>query len=199
MDMTLADLKKAIQESKLQPSDVFGQEALAGDPAIKEHVQEKISNARGYDIRKFETLTEKKMELEQKLKDAEAKIVEAEKETGVLKLETAKTKTSSLFDTQKTERKLDEKQVEYIQNRLGGFTPQKVEDLEKEFNTFLDDQIKSFKADAKVFGIEVKTPPDPSKVGNGGTGPEGGKPGGVDVGSKYLDPAQNPFIKTDAV
>ena len=198
-NMTLAELKQAIQESKLQPSDLFGQEAIFADPAIKEQVQEKISNAKGYDYRKFETLTEKKVELEQKLKDAEAKIETSEQEKQTLKLESAKTKVGSLFDTQKTERKLDEKQVKYIQKRLGGFTPQKVEDLEKEFNTFLDDQIKDFKADAEVFGIEVKAPPDPNRVGNGGTGPEGGKPGGVDAGSKYLDPAQNPMIKTDAV
>ena len=196
MDMTLADLKKAIQESKLQPSDVFDQEALATDPAIKEHVQEKISNARGYDIRKFETLTEKKVELEQKLRDAEAKIETSDKERQALILETAKTKVGSLFEAQKTTRELDDKQVRFIQKRLGDFTPQKPDDLEKEFNTYLDDSLKDYRTIAKdVFGIEIETKPSPDKTGNGGTGPEGTKPGGPD--NKYLDPAQNPMIKTE--
>ena len=197
--MTLEELKNAIQEAKLTPTDIFDMEAILANSLVSEQIKEKIKNAKGYDYRKTESLVEEKAALQKQVDDAKAEIKLHEETVKTMKLETAKTKTSSLFDTQKTERKLDEKQVEYIQNRLGGFTPQKVEDLEKEFNTFLDDQIKSFKADAKVFGIEVKTPPDPNKVGNGGTGPEGGKPGGVDVGSKYLDPAQNPFIKTDAV
>ena len=137
--MTLAELKQAIQESKLQPSDVFGQEAIFADPAIKEQVQEKIKNASGYNIRKLEDLTEERVKLTKQLEEATAKIVTSDEEKQALIIETAKTKVGSLFEAQKTERTLDEKQVKFIQKRLGDFTPQKPDDLEKEFNSYLDD------------------------------------------------------------
>lgn len=194
--MTLAELKQAIQESKLQPSDVFGQEAIFADPAIKEQVQEKIKNASGYNIRKLEDLTEERVKLTKQLEEATAKIVTSDEEKQALIIETAKTKVGSLFEAQKTERTLDEKQVKFIQKRLGDFTPQKPDDLEKEFNTYLDDSLKEYKTIAKdVFGIEIEGKPDPDKTGNGGTGPGGGKP--EESGDKYLDPAQNPMIKAD--
>ena len=192
--MTLAELKQAIQEGKFQPSDLFGREDIFADPTISEQVKEKVSNASGYNIRKLEDLTEERAALKKKLDEAEVKITESEKEKDALRLESAKTKVGSLFDTQKTERKLDEKQVKFIQNRLGGFTPQKVEDVEKEFNTHLDDELKEYETMAKdVFGIEIKEkPPD---GGNGGTGP--GKTPAPGTDNKYLDPAQNPMIKAD--
>ena len=199
-NMTLEELKNAIQEAKLTPTDIFDMEAILANSLVSEQIKEKIKNAKGYDYRKTESLVEEKAALQKQVDDATAKIKLHEETVKTLKLETAKTKISSLFDTQKTERKLDERQSKFIQNRLGGFTPQKVEDLEKELNGYLDAELKEYATYAKdVFGIEVKTTPDPNKVGNGGTGPEGGKPGGGDAGSKYLDPAQNPFIKTDAV
>jgi len=196
MDMTLAELKKAIQESKLQPSEVFDQEILASDPVIKEHVQEKIKNARGYDVRQYEKLTDKKAELEQKVKDLETKIQAAEQEKQNLVLETAKTKVGPLFETQKEKRKLDEKQVKYIQARLGDFTPQKPEELEKEFDVHLDNILKKYKEDAEVFGVTIETKPDPDKTGNGGTGPVDTKSAPIE--NKYVDPAKNPMIRTDA-
>ena len=196
MEMTLAELKKAIQESKLQPSDIFDREALAVDPAIKEHVQEKIANARGYDIRQYEKVTDQKVELEQKVKDLEAKIQAAEKEKQDLTLQAAKTKVGSLFEAQKTERSLDERQVKFIQQGLGDFTPQNPENLEKEFNAYLDESLKEYKVYAEeVFGIKTDAKLDSEKKGNGGTGPEGGKTGPVE--NKYVDPAQNPMIRTD--
>jgi len=191
--MTLAELKQAIQEGKFTPSDVFGQEAIFADPTISEQVREKVSNASGYNIRKLEDSIEERATLKKKLEEAEVKVTEAEKEKDALKLESAKSKVDSLFDKQKTERKLDEKQVKFIQNRLGGFTPQKVEDVEKEFNAHLDTELKEYETMAKdVFGIEIKKE-DPPLGGDGGTGPEGDKSGETE--NKYLDPAQNPMIK----
>ena len=187
--MTLAELKQAIQEGKFTPSDVFGQEAIFADPTISEQVREKVSNASGYNIRKLEDSIEERAALKKKLEDAETKVTEAEKEKDTLKLESAKSKVDSLFDTQKTERKLDEKQVKFIQNRLGGFTPQKVEDVEKELNAHLDSELKEYETMAKdVFGIEIEKKKDDDL-----TGPEDKKPDAVD--NKYLDPAQNPMIK----
>lgn len=196
-DMTLAELKQAIQEGKLKPTDLFDAEAIFADSLVSEQVKEKISNARGYDIRKFETLAEEKADLAKKLQDAETKNQESEKAIKDLKLETAKSKVDSLFETQKTERKFDERQTKYIQNRLKKFTPENADEIEKEFGAWLDTQVDDYKKDAEALGIKVETAPETvPKPGNGGTGPEEHKEtGGED---KYLDPSQNPLIKIDA-
>jgi len=195
-EMTLAELKKAIQESKFKPSDLYDREAIFADPIISEQVKEKVSNASGYNIRKLEDAIENSANLTKKLEEAEVKITESEKERDTLKLESAKAKIGSLFDTQKTERKLDEKQSKFIQNRLGGFTPQKVEDLEKELNAHLDSELKEYKTmSEEVFGIKPETKEDLVEVDDDITGPV---KGGIDKpGNKYLDPAQNPMIKID--
>jgi len=195
--MTLAELKQAIQESKLQPSDVFSQDVLFADPAIKEQVQEKVKSVTGYNIRKLEELTEEKVTLTKKLEEANAKIEEGEKEKKKLVLESSKTKVGTLFEAQKTARKLDEKQVKYIQKKLDDFSPEKPEELEKEFNTYLDKKIDEYSEIAKdVFGIEDKDN-GKDKGKTGGTEPNEG--GSEDTGdeNKYTDPTQNPLIKTD--
>lgn len=193
MDMSLADVKKAIQEAKLKPTDLFDREVILADPLISEQVKEKITNATGYNYRKTEELTEEKVALGQKLKEAEAKIAEIEKEKQTIRLEAAKSQIGSLFEKQKAERKLDDKQEKFIKLRLERFTPTKAEEIEKEFNGYLDAEIDEYKKISKeVYGIE----------GDGGNGkPAGGEPDTGKGGSpedKYLDPAQNPMIKADA-
>jgi hypothetical protein len=197
-DMTLAELKQAIQEGKLKPTDVFDTEAIFADSLVSEQVKEKISNARGYDIRKFETLAQEKADLAKKLTDAEAKITEHENAVKTLKIESAKAKVDKLFETQKTERKFDERQAKYIQNRLERFSPKEADEVEKEFGTWLDSQVDDYKKDAEALGIKIDgdNGGDPKKKADGGTGPESHKESDTD--NKYLDPAQNPMIKIDA-
>ena len=195
MDMTLAELKKAVQEAKLSPTDVFDRDAILADPLISEQVAEKISNARGYDGRKFEELVQAKADLTQKLKDAETKITEHEGAVKTLKLETAKSKVDSLFEAQKTERKFNEKQTKYIENRLKKFDPQDPEKIDGEFNTWLDTQVDDYKKDAEAMGVEIEKAGNEEKKG-GGLGPEDHKETGGD--DKYLDPEQNPMINVDA-
>jgi len=198
-DMTLEELKKAIKEAKLTASDIFGQDDLMADPLIKEQVQEKIKNARGYDHRKFEELVEEKASLQTKLADAEKKVEEHEKTIGKLQLETVKSKVDDLFEAQRKERELDERQEKYLKNRLSRFAPKDAEKADSEFNEWLDSQLDDYKRDAEALGIEVKTEEK-------GDGDDGGKKKGTepddDKGKtrpedKYLDPAKNPMIKTD--
>ena len=54
--MTLEEIHKAIQEGGHKPSDLFPMATLTSDPYVKEHVEEKINNAKGYDIRKRQDL-----------------------------------------------------------------------------------------------------------------------------------------------
>jgi len=195
-NMTLAELKQGIQEGKFKPTDLFEPEAIFTDPFISEQMKEKISNARGYDIRKFETLTQERADLAQKLKDAETKITEHDGTIKTLKIETAKSKAGDLFETQKKERNLDKKQEDYLKIRLGKFTPQDPENIKNEFNTWLDSGLDDYQKDAEALGVVTKTDNGNPPKKDGGTGPENHKETGGD--DKYLDPAQNPMIKVDA-
>jgi len=196
--MTLEEIKQAIQESKFRPSDLYDSEALLADPIISERVKEKVSNARGYDIRKFEDLTKERTTLEKKIEEKDADIKKRDDEIKQLKVETAKSQIGTLFTKQKEERKLDERQVKFIEPRLVKFVPQKPEELEKELNTYLDGLIDDYKKNAEIFGVEIEggDQDDKGKKKTGGTEPdEKGKSGGPE--NKYLDPEKNPFIKVN--
>jgi hypothetical protein len=87
--------------------------------------------------------------------------------------------------------KLTEKQALFIEGRLDKFKPTKPEDVEKEFNFYLDSEVDEFGKIAKLMGIEEKAAGGDK---GGGTGPEV-TPAGETTLNKYLDPAKNPFIK----
>ena len=195
-NMTLEEIRAAIQEGRFRPSDIYDPEVLFADPVIKDQVKEKVRNATGYDMRKHDDLINQKAELERKLKDGEQKIKDQDERIRTLTLDTAKTQVGSIFEKQKELRKLDEKQVKYIQIRLPEFSPQKPEELDKEFNAYLDTELDEYGKLAKVLGIETK-PADHGKDPKPGTGSEGGTNEGGDDESKYINPATNPMIKTD--
>ena len=187
--VTIDQVRDLVKAEKIKPSDLFGVETLTGDPTVVGYVEaeKKKAVAGEYAHRKRteEGFDKTREELEKKLLEREADLQK-------LKIDAAKAQVGSLFTKQKDERKLDEKQVKFVQSRLAKFTPTKVEDLEKEFNAHMDAEIDEYKRIAKdVFGVEDK-PADGGKA-DGGTGPdEKQKEGPAD---KYLDPAQNPFIK----
>jgi hypothetical protein len=191
--MTLEELKKAIKEAKLKASDVFERDEIMADPLVSEQVKEKISNARGYDIRKTESLIEEKAALQKQLDEAGKKIKEHEESIKTLKVETSKSKVGDLFEAQKKERKLNEQQEKYLKNRLPNFKPQDPEKLKDEFNSWLDGGIEDYKKDAEALGIKLE--PDNGKPASKGAEPD--TKAAPLPEEKYLDPAQNPFIKTD--
>lgn len=193
-NMTLEEIRSSIQEAKFRPSDVFDPEALFADPVISEQVKEKISNARGYDFRKFESLSQQRADLEKKLEDEKKKFESKEQEIAKLRMETVTAKVPILFEKRKTDRKLTDQQVKFITKDLEEFRPTKPEDVEKEFDVYLDRKIDDFKKIAKdVFGIEDKT--------DGKGRVAGGEPDTtkepISENEKYLNPATNPMIKTD--
>ena len=102
-------------------------------------------------------------------------------------------KVRPLYDAQKATRKLTEKQALFIEGRLDKFKPIKPEDVEKEFNFYLDSEVDEFGKIAKLMGIEEKVAAGGGDKG-GGTGPEDKSAGGTPE-NKYLDPTKNPFIK----
>lgn len=193
-EMTLAELKEAIQEAKFKPTDLFDPDAILADPFISEQVKEKISNARGYDIRKFEKLSEERAESEKKLREAEKRLGEQAEKLKAKELEMAKAQRGTLFEKQKDERKFDEKLTRYVQRRLERFDPKDAATIEKDFSAWLDAEVDEYGKIAKEV-FDIKSEADGGEKGDKGSGPEKNETG--DVESKYIDPSQNPMIRTN--
>jgi hypothetical protein len=194
--LTPEEIKQAILEAKLRPSDLFTQDGLIADPLIMEHVREKIANPDGFLSRRISkdlVESEKRAaELERINKELEGKLTKQGESIKTLRSENATSKIGPLFETEKTKRKLeDEKAIKYIQARLPRFEVKNPEELEKEFSDYLDVEVDEYKKIAKdVFGVDDK----PEEKKGGGEPDEKEK---SEADNKYLDPAQNPMIQTE--
>lgn len=154
--ITLSEIKELITEEKIMPSDLFGVEALTGDPLVRGYLDSSVKQLKGklsgeYEARKrVESGTEKKEgtweEQKQKL----------EEENKKLKVESALTKATELFGKKAKERKLDDKQTKFINAKEASFTLEDPENLEKEVDKFMDTMIDEYKATAEIFGHKVK-------------------------------------------
>lgn len=194
-EMTIDEIKAFIKANNVEPSDMFTLEQLTVDPSVAGYVKLKLKED---NVNEFEA--RKRIEAEniksQTKTDKEKE--DLEKEIAKLKIENAKTKTSGLFEKMKTDRKLSEKQVKYIEPKLAKFEPEKVEDMEKELEKHVDDLVDEFKVISKdVFGEETDETTDDEdkdKKPGGESDDKTKDKTGVD---KYIDPESNPAIPTD--
>lgn len=189
--ITKDQIRQLILAEKIQPSDLFGVEALTSDPAVKGFVEtEKRSAVAGeYAHRKRteEGFDKTRAELEKKLQEREAEI-------GSFKKEAAKLKVGDLFAKKRQERKLDERQAKFVEKQLAKFDPKDPDKLEAELDSYLDAQVDEYGKLAKeIFGIEDK--PEGENGKDMGAGPQSTPD--KQTANKYLDPARNPFIKLD--
>jgi ribosomal protein L29 len=186
--VTIDEVRDLIKADKIKPSDLFGAEVLADDPSVKGLIETEnrraVAGEYAHRKRGEEGFDKTKGELEKQLADLKA-------EANTLRIGMATGKVRPLYDAQKATRKLTEKQALFIEGRLDKFKPTKPEDVEKEFNFYLDSEVDEFGKIAKLMGIEEKATGGDK---GGGTGPED-KPAGDATLNKYLDPAKNPFIK----
>ena len=192
--ITIDQIRDLIKAEKIKPSDIFGVESLTDDPAVVGYVEAEkrkaVSGEYAHRKRDEEGFDKTKGELESQLK---AKDEEIQK----LKVASVKNTIPTLFQKQKEDRKLSDMQSKWIEKRLEKFTPENPENLEKELNAYLDNEIDEYKVVAKdVFGIEDKDN-GKDKGKTGGTEPD--EKGSDDTGdkNKYTDPDKNPFIKID--
>ena len=191
MEITIEDVKTFLKAEKVAPSDLFGVEDLTSDPAVTGFVenQKRSAVAGEYAHRKR---TEEGFDKTRQ--DLENRVQEKEAEVSRLRLDAAKGQLPALFEKQKEGRKLTEQQAKFVLARLQRFAPQKVDEIEKEFNAYLDLEIDEHGRLAKdVFGIG-----DGKVEGGNGGGKEGAEPDETQTGdaqSAYLDPAKNPMIR----
>lgn len=198
MKPTADEIRNLIREAELQPSDLFEPKELTADPFVSERMKEKNASPESfYELRKLnKTLaeTEKRLADSEKEKVALTEKVKAQDAAiAASHIESARGRVPTLFEKLKTERKLDDRQTKFIQARLARFVPSKPEEVEKEFNTFLDAEVDEYGKIAKdVFGVGGED--DKGKKGGSGSEPVKGPSGGGPE-NPYLDPAKNPMIK----
>lgn len=172
-DLTLDDVKEYIRAERLGPMDLFPVSRIVREPEVKDIIADAKESARVEHIRrkKAEGKTEDERE------DWEKEKGDLQKEIKDLKTTLAKTQVSDLFDTAKTARKLDDKEVAFIQKRLTRFEPQDPEKIKEDFDKFLDQQIDDFQDVQVALGLKEKPDekgkedPSKNKSKDSGTGP----------------------------
>jgi len=141
MDITIEDVKSFLKAEKVQPSDVFGVDVITSDPAVKGYVETETRRAVAGDYahrkRTEEGFDKTREEFEKRATASEALVSQ-------LRLDAAKGQVGGLFAKQAAERKLTDQQAKFVQARLARFTPQKVEEVGKEFNFYLDAEIDEY-------------------------------------------------------
>ncbi len=172
MDLTTSGVRDFIKSNNLKPSDLFGIEDLTSDPLISKHVMTETRDGKS-DL--WNQRQREKDDYDKKLvtetEDRKKKEAELTKERDdALKL-VREGRIPALVTKIKEERKLDENQTVFIDRAIKKFSaPEKLDDLEKDLNSFFDDQIKEHQElGESVYGVPKKDKePDPKKTGNGG-------------------------------
>lgn len=184
MALSLDDIKAAIQEGKFKPSDVFAPKEITSDPFISEQIEEKINNAKGYQIRRAQTAEEKATALEKENSELKSKV-------NTFSMETLRSKGRDTLANVLKERKLDgdEKFKKFVNKAFDrDFKSTDESALKKDLDKLVDVQLDEFK---DLVGT-------PAAVGGGtehggpGAGANEGTPG-VST-DDLVDPKKNDFI-----
>ncbi|MFX0092105.1 MAG: hypothetical protein ACFFBD_10125 [Candidatus Hodarchaeota archaeon] len=187
--VTKSQIQDVIKSEGLKPSDLFGTDQILADPIVKGFAEDRVRERIGSEYQRRKSLEE---ELEKVKKDFEPKEQKYKEEIKKLKIDTAKTQLGSLLDKEKEKRSLDDRQIKFIQERHDRFNPSDSEKIEQEYSNYLDKEIDEYNKLKTVFGIEEPGEPQPKP---GGAEPEVKREKVTD--NKYVDPAQNPMIKTE--
>ena len=151
--ITKSEIKDVIKEGGLKPSDLFSNDDLTDDPFVKGFVKdaEKAASSGEYAHRKR---TDTKFDTERE--DWEKKDKEKDDEIKKLKVKDAKRDAVDLFATKIKERKLDKQQSQFVEKKQKDFTPDDIENLDKEVDKFMDGAVEEFKETAKIFGVKTE-------------------------------------------
>ena len=181
--MDKQEIIDAIKEAGLKVTDVFTPEEItASEPAKKarqtefEHAK-RVEKSLGEEREKVITLTKEKDEAQGKIKTLSEQVSRAQ--------------VGTLFTKSNETRKFNDKQKAFIERRLPGFKSDKSGDeLQLEFDKYLDNEIKEFGEYAKVMGIKVDDPAATDDKDKG-AGNDDGKDG---AGKDLTDPKNNDMI-----
>ena len=187
MAMTKEDILaeiKAVQANgvRIDPMELFTRDELENVEFVKGYrfKNQRMTEAFEKKQGQFDKLDSLKTEFEGKIKEKDTKIK-------TLTLENTKITSKDKFNKIVTERKLNEKQVEFIEKDWDNFTFDDPEKVDESLNKFVDGGIEKYKKNAEFFGFkDGETKPDP------GAGPSESKDK-----TDLTDPKVNPLIPTD--
>ena len=186
--MTLEEIRKAIQEGKHKPSDLFQIAELTSDPFMREHVEEKINNAKGYDIRKRQELETKVATLEAEKKTLQDSL--ASHKSSSLKVQAREQFEAVLKERPALEK--DERLAKYVRKQFEkSFTPTEEAKLKEDLNKFMDTAVAEGQ---ELFGEPGKSGTKgggnttPQNKGNASGGGTDGKGGNANAGGDDLIP-----------
>ena len=160
-NMTIEEIVKVIKDNKhkpqdvfdfseIKPSEIYDHESLVQDPIIVDHVKKEKQTEYEHAKRIEKKLGQERDDWTKKEKDFSDRIASLTKENLNSKVKTA-------FKEIADSRKLDEKQVKFIENNISRFKSET--DDEKVFkidlDKFVDGQLEDYTNTAKLFGIDL--------------------------------------------
>ena len=163
--MTVKEIKEAITKGGHQPSDVFGEDALKGDPTVQA-----FSRAEKQSEYEHAKRLEKKLGEEREARNTDQKT--AESEAAKYQQEILAGRSKSTLAELSTERKLDAKQQAFVEKNFGRFTSEAKDEagLKADLNKFLDTQIDDYKGFVELVTGESAPKGDDDKGGVKGAG-----------------------------
>ena len=155
--MNLSDVKQAVKELGLKPTQIFDVGDIMGDTGVVEKVKEEKATLWGTS----ERFKQERDELKDRVAKLEGDKAKAERD---LQINTMQSKSSSVIDSilNDAERKLDDKAKTFVKRNLKSFKTEAVNDdgLKADLVKFVDATVVEYKELAKdVFGVTT-TPTD---------------------------------------
>lgn len=173
--ITLGEMKDVIREEKLSPSDLFGVEALTGDPLVRGYLDSSVKELKGKLSGEYEARKRVEKDAGENKNETTDEMKKKDEEIKKLKIEGAKVKATELFGTKMKERKVDKQQEAFLKSKQGDFLPEDPESFDKEVDKFMDAKVEEYKATAKIFGHKTEEKQEETKGGGEpGEGDEGG-------------------------
>ena len=173
--ITLNEMKDVIREEKLSPSDLFGVEALTGDPLIRGYLDTSVKELKGKLSGEYEARKRVEKGAADNKGEQTDEMKKKDEEIQKLKIDGAKRDAVDLFTKKVKERKLDKQQSKFIEMKQGSFSPKDPEALDKEVSDFMDTTLEEHKKTAEIFGQKTtETKEEPKGGGEPGESGESG-------------------------
>jgi hypothetical protein len=145
--MTKAELIAAIREAKLTLSDLFSPREIADDSTVQDVIRDKRRNEEGFETRMSSKLEAEKAAQQKVIDDLKAKLDASNRVT-------LKTRATEAIKPAVEKRKLDEKQIAFINKNAAKFDPKSEDTLAGDLDKFLDAQLDDLKIFNEIYGIK---------------------------------------------
>lgn len=182
--MTPEEIREAVRTGRLKPSDIFDSDELAIDPLVKQINEKKRDNEDGYQKRMSDKLQTEKATWDKEKKELEDSLNTQKKVNLKIK---AKDRIGELIGDKG--RKLEEKQVKFINKDIDNFEPSEEDKLDADLNTFIDKELDDFDKTLEALGVKKDAGKEKEEEAGIGAGDET-----QSDTEDLLNPEKNEFI-----